>query len=70
MFDDFVIRSERCCVPQETEIKDVRLANAYVPMQRLCQTFDPLTALLHGTAFPPLVSEYNAKDRRLGLDED
>ena len=70
MFDDFVIKKERCCVPQETEIADVRLANAYVPIQRLCSTFDPLMSLLHGTAFPPLVSGYAGKDRRLGVYDD
>ena len=70
MFDDFVIKKERCCVPQETEISDVALANAYVPIQRLCGTFNPYMSLVHGTAFPPLVSEYVGRDRRCGLYED
>ena len=47
MFDDLLIRKENCCVPQETEINNVRLANAYVPMQRLCETFEPLHGLRH-----------------------
>ena len=43
MFDDLLIRKGNCCVPQETEINNVRLANAYVPMQRLCETFSRST---------------------------
>ena len=70
MFDDLLIRKENCCVPQETEINTVRRANAYVPMQRLCETFEPLHGLRHGTIFPPLVSDYVGKDRRFGLYDD
>lgn len=46
------------CVPQETEIKDVKLAHAYVPFQKLCRTFSPLESLKKGTAFPPLYDVY------------
>ncbi len=42
------------CVPQQTVIENVMLAQAYVPFQKLCETFTPQGALIHGTAFPPL----------------
>jgi hypothetical protein len=46
------------CIPQETVIENVRLAHAYVPFEKMCYTFDPLTALKKGTAFPPLFNIY------------
>ncbi len=42
------------CIPQETCITNVELANAYVPFQIMCDTFSPMEALMKGTAFPPL----------------
>ena len=51
------------CTPQETDIKNVRLAMAYVPFQILCELFKPLEALNKGTAFPELYSPYNGKDK-------
>ncbi|MHB1314496.1 MAG: spore coat associated protein CotJA [Christensenellales bacterium] len=42
------------CIPQETVIHDVQLANAYVPFEKMCDTYTPLAALKRGTAFPPL----------------
>jgi hypothetical protein len=42
------------CIPQETNINNVQLAQAYVPYQKLCNTFTPLGALTVGTAFPSL----------------
>lgn len=47
------------CVPQEMIIRNVRLAAAYVPYQRLCELFRPLEALKRGTAFPELYSPFN-----------
>lgn len=52
------------CIPQETVIKDVRLAAAYVPFQKLCTLFSPLDALKRGTAFPELFSPYEKKDKK------
>ncbi len=50
------------CVPQETCIRDVRLAAAYIPFQKFCTMFSPLEALKKGTAFPELYSPYDGKD--------
>jgi len=47
------------CIPQETAINDVILAHAYVPIQKLCATYAPLTALRKGTIFPPLSGLYD-----------
>jgi len=52
------------CIPQETEIKGVRLATAYVPFQKLCTIFSPIEALKRGTAFPELYSPYEGKDKK------
>ena len=30
------------CIPQETVIRNVRLAAAYVPYQKLCTLFSPI----------------------------
>lgn len=46
------------CVPQETEIRNVRLAAAYVPYQKLYTLFSPINALKAGTIFPELFSPY------------
>lgn len=46
------------CVPYETVIKNVKLAHAYVPIQKMCATFSPMNALKKGTAFPPLTGMY------------
>ena len=51
------------CIPQETVIKHVRLAAAYVPYQKLCTLFTPLEALKKGTAFPELYSPYDGEDK-------
>lgn len=52
------------CIPQETVIKNVRLAAAYVPYQKLCTLFSPLEALKRGTAFPELYSPYDGEDKK------
>jgi hypothetical protein len=52
------------CIPQETTIKDVRLARAYVPFQKMCSIFSPMEALKRGTAFPELFSPYDKKDKK------
>lgn len=52
------------CIPQETVIKNVRLAAAYVPYQKLCTLFSPLEALKRGTAFPELFSPYDGENKK------
>lgn len=52
------------CMPQENIIRNVRLATAYVPYQRLCTLFKPLEALSKGTVFPELYSPYEGKDKK------
>lgn len=56
-------KSENICTPLETEITGVRLANAYVPIEKRCETYDPLNSLKRGTAFPPLYDDYS-RDRK------
>ena len=46
------------CIPQETSIKNVRLATAYVPFQKLCSLYSPIEGLIKGTVFPELNSPY------------
>lgn len=55
---ELMLESMEQCIPQETEIKDVKLAAAYVPFQSLCSLFHPLHVLKHGTVFPELYSPY------------
>ena len=62
-------KAEQCpamsnCIPQETLIRDVRLATAYVPYQKLCTLFTPIEALKRGTAFPELYSPYEGEDKQ------
>jgi len=52
------------CVPQEMMIDNVRLAAAYVPYQQMCELFNPLEALMKGTAFPELYSPYEPRDKK------
>lgn len=40
------------CVPQETSIRDVRLAAAYVPYQKFCTMFSPIESLNERNYFP------------------
>ncbi|MCR4434308.1 MAG: spore coat associated protein CotJA [Clostridiales bacterium] len=51
------------CIPQETVLTNVKLANAYVPFQNLCTTFPPVESLSRGTAFPELYSPYRSPDK-------
>lgn len=46
------------CIPQETMITNVKLAQAYVPFQKFCTTLPPETALARGTVFPELHSPW------------
>lgn len=52
------------CIPQELEIRNVRLAAAYVPYQKMCTLLSPIEALKLGTAFPELYSPYEKKDKK------
>ena len=51
------------CIPQETAIKNIRLAAAYVPYQKLCTLFTAFEALKKGTAFPELYSPYDGENK-------
>lgn len=53
------------CIPQETVIKNVRLAAAYVPFQKLCNIFSPIEAFKAGTIFPELYSPYDGKYKKI-----
>jgi len=55
------------CIPQETLIRNVRLAAAYVPYQKFCTIFSPIEALSKGTVFPELYSPYEGKDKKARL---
>lgn len=59
---DMYAQSNNACIPQETVIKDVQLATAYVPFQRLCTTFTPMRSLMEGTAFPELSYPYTREN--------
>lgn len=52
------------CIPQEMVIKNVRLAAAYVPFQKLCTLLSPIEALSKGTVFPELYSPYNKTKKK------
>jgi hypothetical protein len=58
------------CVPQETVIYDVQLAHAYVPFEKLCTTFTPMTGLKNGTIFPPLMNGYGWERKGMGGMDD
>ena len=57
------------CIPQETIIRNVRLAMAYVPYQNLCTLFSPMEALKRGTVFPELYSPYQGEDKNCSPSE-
>jgi hypothetical protein len=65
---DMYMQAAGGCVPQETVIKDVELAHAYVPFEIMCSTFMPLEALKKGTAFPPLYNVYGWERKGKGDD--
>lgn len=56
--DSYGMMQDIACIPQEMTIYDVQLAQAYVPMQKMCTTFTPERALMEGTAFPELSQPY------------
>ena len=62
--------SQNKCIPQETYINNVELARAYVPFQKLCNTFTPIGALTRGTAFPPLYDAYGWDRRKAVVHDD
>ena len=43
------------CTPFDKTITVTGLAQAYVPMQKMCTLMEPVQALLAGTVFPELV---------------
>ncbi|AAK79304.1 hypothetical protein BJV85_002658 [Clostridium acetobutylicum] len=51
------------CIPQETVIRNVRLAAAYVPFQKMCNILPPIEGLKRGTIFIELYSPYGRKKR-------
>lgn len=50
------------CIPQETVIRDVILATAYVPFQKFCGIWSLCMSLTTGTAFPELYSPYSKRE--------
>lgn len=58
------------CIPQETYISGVELARAYVPIQKLCDTYTPFVALARGTAFPPLANLYRWNPKQAEVYDD
>ena len=50
------------CVPQETAIHCVLLAEAYVPFQKYCGIMSPPHSLMSGTAFAELYSPYHKRE--------
>lgn len=52
------------CIPYETIIKDVRLAAAYVPYQKMCTILSPIEGLSKGTIFPELYSPWDSKKKK------
>ncbi|PKM73092.1 MAG: hypothetical protein CVU91_05740 [Firmicutes bacterium HGW-Firmicutes-16] len=58
------------CIPQETVLENVRLAQAYVPFQILCTTFTPAAGLTKGTIFPPLWDNYTKSVKGPRVFED
>jgi hypothetical protein len=54
--------SRNNCTPQETIIRNVRLAAGYIPYQKLCTLLSPENALKAGTIFPELFSPYKKMD--------
>lgn len=57
------------CIPQETEITNVRLAAAYIPYETLCVLFAPEEALMRGTIFPELYSPYDKEEKKYSPSE-
>ncbi|MCY6958091.1 spore coat associated protein CotJA [Clostridium brassicae] len=60
---DAIYSPNEKCIPQEMVIRNVRLAAAYVPFQKLCTIFSPIESLKRGTVFPELFSPYPVKDK-------
>lgn len=58
------------CIPQETVLNNVMLAHAYVPFQKLCNTFTPAGSLIRGTAFPPLYNLYGWERKGIVVYDD
>ena len=46
------------CKPFDKTIAVTQLAQAYVPIQKMCELMEPVQALLAGTVFPELVDIY------------
>ncbi len=58
------------CIPQETVLENIRLAQAYVPFQILCTTFSPAVGLTKGTIFPPLWDNYSKMKGQVVFDDE
>lgn len=58
------------CIPQEMVLKNVKLAQAYVPFQFLCSTFSPESSLMKGTIFPPLWDNYRRGMERMVYEDE
>lgn len=49
---------DKNCIPYETPIKPNSLARAYVPIQKICDYFEPMEGLKNGTIFPGLYKPF------------
>lgn len=61
---DCACQNMKTCIPQETVIRNVRLAAAYVPFQKMCSILSPIEGLKRGTIFPELYSPYDGGYKR------
>ena len=46
------------CRPFDDTIAVTRLAQAYIPIQKMCELTEPVQGLLAGTIFPELIDFY------------
>lgn len=53
---DYMDRKD--CIPYETPILPDSLARAYVPIQKICDYFEPMEGLKNGTIFPGLYKPF------------
>lgn len=58
------------CIPQESSIENVRLAQAYVPFQIRCTMFNMEESLIKGTIFPPLADNYQKRKEIQVYDDE
>ena len=62
MDNQYINDNRMACNSIESPIRNVCLAHAYVPFQKLCRLFTPIESLMKGTAFPELFSPYAKRE--------